>query len=51
VSIINVLPMREDGISKQITLKRQYLLAVILHGRTRRIKIANNSLHEITGNC
>jgi hypothetical protein len=42
--------MREDEIYKQITLKRQHLLAVILHGRMRRRKIANNSLYEITGN-
>ena len=50
VSIINVLTMREDGISKQIAMKRQHLLTVIFRGRTRRRKIANNSLYEITGN-
>jgi hypothetical protein len=42
--------MREDGISKQITLKRQHLLTVIFRGRRRGRKIANNSLYEKTGN-
>ena len=39
MSIMNVLTVREDGISKQITMKRQHLLAVMEEREEEKLQI------------